>query len=78
MLFSVFYIIIPSEELNATDSMLILNLSLQRQQLTALPVTECWYSWKDMKTRSFWVYGRERKCFVPDYPQKYCFGCTIL
>ncbi|XP_070557316.1 protein SSUH2 homolog [Ptychodera flava] len=49
----------------------------QRQQLRAVPVTECMYQWKDTRTR-FWVYGNERDVHAPDYPQQCCCGCSIL
>ncbi|ESO82302.1 hypothetical protein LOTGIDRAFT_134754 [Lottia gigantea] len=47
----------------------------QRQQLRAVPVTEVHYSWDDNNLR-FWVYGKERKVYCPDYPKQCC--CTIL
>jgi len=33
--------------------------------------------WKN-KTGRFWVYGQELTIYSPDYPQKYCCGCSIV
>ncbi|KAL5014504.1 hypothetical protein ScPMuIL_008774 [Solemya velum] len=49
----------------------------QRQQLRAVPVTECAYRWKDHNTR-FWIYGDNKRVHAPDYPQQCCWGCQIL
>lgn len=49
----------------------------QRQTLRAVPVTEVDYDYKDLKTR-YWVYGRERKVWSPDYPAQCCWGCDLL
>ncbi|KAK3101124.1 hypothetical protein FSP39_001126 [Pinctada imbricata] len=49
----------------------------QRQILRAVPVTEVHYTWDETSTR-YWIYGRQRKVYAPDYPQQCCWGCTIL
>lgn len=49
----------------------------QRQKLCGVPVTEVKYNWKEVP-RTYWVYGDQRKCHAPDYPQDCCWGCNIL
>jgi len=49
----------------------------QRQQLRAVSVYECSYSWDNLDGQ-FWVYGKELAVHAPDYPHKYCCGCFIL
>jgi len=49
----------------------------QRQQLRAVSVSECSYSWDNLDGQ-FWVYGKEMSVYAPHYPQKYCWGCVIL
>jgi len=49
----------------------------QRQRLRAVPVSECSYTWKNKKGR-YWVYGQEMTIYSPDYPQKYCCGCSLV
>nr|KAG5711447.1 hypothetical protein BaRGS_025874 [Batillaria attramentaria] len=51
---------------------------MQRQILRAVPVTEVQWEWKEEKNKRLWVYGNEHKVYCPDYPQKCCWGCTVL
>ncbi|XP_076448569.1 protein SSUH2 homolog [Babylonia areolata] len=48
----------------------------QRQKLVAVPVAEVAVTWKDQPGR-FWVYGKENKLYLPDYPDT-CACCVIL
>lgn len=52
---------------------------LQRITIRRVPVTRARASLKDTAI-SFWVYGNDRACYVPDYPNKYCgcCGCSVL
>jgi len=42
---------------------------LQRHALTAIPVTEVYFRYKN-QSGIFWIYGFDRRCFFPDYPEK--------
>lgn len=46
-------------------------------QVRIVPVTKVTYEWKG-KAHVFFVYGYENKSYVPNYPQKCCWGCQIL
>lgn len=49
----------------------------QRHQVRIVPVTRVTYEWKG-KLHVFYVYGYENKSHLPKYPQKCCWGCSIL
>lgn len=42
-----------------------------------VPVTEVLYTWKGRQGK-FYVYGYEHKVYAPKYPQKCCWGCSVL
>ncbi|KAL8592644.1 hypothetical protein ACOMHN_026574 [Nucella lapillus] len=48
----------------------------QRQKLVAVPVAEVEVTWKELPGR-FWVYGKENKLHLADYPDT-CACCVVL
>jgi len=58
-------------------TMMMMTALFQRQQLRSVSVSQCSYSWDNLDGQ-FWVYGKELSVYAPDYPQKYCWGCSIL
>lgn len=51
--------------------------STQRQRLKLVPLLECNYSWLEMCGR-FWIYGKNKQVYAPDYPQRQCWGCIVM
>ena len=51
----------------------------QRHQVRVVPVTKVNYEWKG-RPRSFFVYGYEKKVYLPNnsYPQSCCWGCALM
>ncbi|GAB5568249.1 protein SSUH2 homolog [Prionailurus iriomotensis] len=49
----------------------------QRQTIELIPVTEVHY-WYRGQTYVYYIYGTDHRVHVVDYPDRYCFGCTII
>ncbi|CAI8044249.1 Protein SSUH2 homolog, partial [Geodia barretti] len=76
----------PDDDVNRASSRLVQKhasawpnerILMQRQQVRVVPVAEAACSWKS-KTFSYFVYGEDHLVYAPAYPQKLCWGCTIL
>ena len=50
---------------------------MQRHWIRIIPVSEVACTWKG-KSFNYWVYGYNTLVYDPDYPQKMCWGCTLL
>ncbi|XP_047706562.1 protein SSUH2 homolog isoform X2 [Prionailurus viverrinus] len=49
----------------------------ERQTIELIPVTEVHY-WYRGQTYVYYIYGTDHRVHVVDYPDRYCFGCTII
>uniref|UniRef100_A0A0B6Z1P1 Protein SSUH2 homolog n=1 Tax=Arion vulgaris TaxID=1028688 RepID=A0A0B6Z1P1_9EUPU len=76
----------PEQEINSASNTLVSQhgsqftserILMQRQRVRVVPVTEVFYHYKD-KNSTFFVYGDEHKVHAPDYPAKWCCGCSVL
>ncbi|XP_066302911.1 protein SSUH2 homolog [Branchiostoma lanceolatum] len=52
-------------------------IHMQRHTLTTKPVAEATYTWNGT-AYTFYIYGSERRVFVPEYADTCCWGCAIL
>ncbi|XP_065830372.1 protein SSUH2 homolog [Oscarella lobularis] len=76
----------PDQAVNEASQQLVANhgsafaherILRQRHQVRIVPVSDVAYAWNG-QTGRFWVYGYEHAVHAPDYPQKCCWGCSIL
>nr|XP_034329306.1 protein SSUH2 homolog [Crassostrea gigas] len=51
-------------------------IHMQHHMIRMVPMTECVCRHRG-KEFTFFVYGLENKVYAPNYPDQYCWGCTI-
>ncbi|XP_035689218.1 protein SSUH2 homolog [Branchiostoma floridae] len=52
-------------------------IHMQRHAVVTKPVAEATYTWNGT-AYTFYIYGSEKRVFVPDYADTCCWGCSIL
>ncbi|ELW63510.1 hypothetical protein TREES_T100014071 [Tupaia chinensis] len=52
-------------------------LPSQRQTIELIPLTEVHY-WYRGQSYVYYIYGTDHQVHAVDYPERYCFGCTII